>query len=94
MAAVGHANAAADDHRVTVGRDGYPQPEIVAIATGKPPNAAAVRSGPAALAAAGRFGDIEFGGGVLRERPPSAVSVVDLTNLDAIAEADDDSVEM
>lgn len=70
-----------------IGHDGYPQPEIVAIATGKP--SAAVAAGPAA--AVDCF-DVKFGS-VLQEHRPSSVSVVDLTNLDTIAEADD-SVEM
>lgn len=74
-----------------IGHNGYPQPEIVAIATGGKPNVAV---SPATLAA--DCFDIKFGS-VLQESPPPppppSMSVVDLTNLDTIAEADD-SVEM
>lgn len=72
-----------------IGHDGYPQPEIVAIATGKPANGATTVCSPAAMAAVDCF-EIKFGS-VLQEQP--SMSVVDLTNLDTIAEADD-SVEM
>lgn len=68
-----------------IGRNGYPQPEIVAIATGKPSaiaSSAAMAACPAAMAAADCF-DIKFGS-VLEQS--SSVSVVDLTNLDTIAE--------
>lgn len=70
-----------------IGHNGYPQPEIVAIATGGKPSGAV---SPATLAA--DCFDIKFGS-VLQESPPPSMSVVDLTNLDTIAEADD-SVEM
>lgn len=71
-----------------IGQNGYPQPEIVAIATGGKANVAAT---PATLAV--DCFDIKFGS-ILRESPPlPSISVVDLTNLDTIAEADD-SVEM
>lgn len=74
-----------------IGHDGYPQPEIVAIATGKPSSAgtAVPVIGHSSLAAADCF-DIKFGS-VLQGQP--SMSVVDLTDLDTIAEADD-SVEM
>lgn len=72
-----------------IGQNGYPQPEIVAIATGGKPNVAAA---PATLAV--DCFDIKFGSVLQRESPPPpSMSVVDLTNLDTIAEADD-SVEM
>lgn len=87
VATVGGAKAMAN----YIGHNGYPQPEIVAIATGKPSAAAAAAVCSSGPAAADCF-DIEFGG-VLQEQPSSRVSVVDLTNLDTIAEADD-SVEM
>lgn len=81
-----------------IGHDGYPQPEIVAIATGKPNAAATTVVGPAALAA--DCFDIKFGSVMLQGQqlvtPLSAQSsaAVDLmTDLDTIAEADD-SVEM
>lgn len=86
-----------------IGRNGYPQPEIVAIATGKPSASAAATANvtavsaiaatttSAATAAADLYG-VEFDG-VLQQRP-SVMSVVDLTNLDTIVEAVDDSVEM
>lgn len=74
-----------------IGHNGYPQPEIVAIATGKSSSTAAtVTAIDQNLLAADCF-DIKFGS-VMQEPPPS-MSVVDLTNLDTIAEADD-SVEM
>lgn len=73
-----------------IGHDGYPQPEIVAIATGKPSSAATVPVvGQTSLAAVDCF-DIKFGS-VMQGQP--SMSVVDLTDLDTIAEADD-SVEM
>lgn len=85
-----------------IGRNGYPQPEIVAIATGKPSASAATTANVTAVAAiaaaattaaaaADCYG-VEFDG-VLQQRP-SVMSVVDLTNLDTIVEAVDDSVEM
>lgn len=85
-----------------IGRNGYPQPEIVAIATGKPSASATVTAtanvtavAPIAAAAATAAADcygVEFDG-VLQQRP-SVMSVVDLTNLDTIVEAVDDNVEM
>lgn len=75
-----------------IGHNGYPQPEIVAIATGKPnaTNAVTTTVGIGPTATAADCFDIKFGS-VLQEQP--SMSVVDLTNLDTIAEADD-SVEM
>jgi hypothetical protein len=69
-----------------IGQNGYPQPEIVAIATGGKPVAVTP-----VTSAADCF-DIKFGS-VLHQSPPPSMSVVDLTNLDTIAEADD-SIEM
>lgn len=72
-----------------IGHDGYPQPEIVAIATGKPNAATAVS--PVALAAADCF-DIKFGSVLLQgqQLQPSATVAIDLmTDLDTIAETDD-----
>lgn len=74
-----------------IGHNGYPQPEIVAIATGKPGGTAATVAAADQTALAADCFDIKFGS-VMQEPPPS-MSVVDLTNLDTIAEADD-SVEM
>ncbi|KAL5239854.1 hypothetical protein ACI65C_007264 [Semiaphis heraclei] len=71
-----------------IGHNGYPQPEIVAIATGGKPN---VVVSPATLAA--DCFDIKFGSVLQESPPPPSMSVVDLTNLDTIAEADD-SVEV
>lgn len=79
-----------------IGHDGYPQPEIVAIATGKP-NAAAAAIGPAALAADCfdiKFGSVMLQGQQLTSSSGQSSAAVDLmTDLDTIAEADD-SVEM
>lgn len=78
-----------------IGHNGYPQPEIVAIATGKP-NSVSAAAVTVATIGNEAFNvdhfDIKFGT-VLQQEHHASMSVVDLTNLDTITEADD-SVEM